>query len=213
MLIPTTLPITSLFRLHYPVTAMQRDALFVDIALPQSQTLRLCTSHLESLCAIPPRRPAQLAAAAQWLHRAHAGIIGGDFNAIEEFDRTLHVDNGLKDAYLETGAVEGEEGGMTWGHMAGRRERTRWGLSRMDKILFCGGVEVVGFERFGMDVVVEEERAAGELVEGRDLEKAWVTDHLGVRAEFRIEVAEITSTVPKEGTRQEGARQEGTPGA
>jgi tyrosyl-DNA phosphodiesterase 2 len=58
----------------------------------------------------------------------------------------------------------------------------------MDKVLFCGGVRLVGFERFGMDVVIEDEKAAKELVEGRGLEKAWVTDHLGVKAEFVVEV-------------------------
>ena len=52
----------------------------------------------------------------------------------------------------------------------------------------------MAFERFGKDVVVEEEGPASRLVYG-DLEKAWVTDHLGVRAEFRVEVPEE----PKEG--------------
>lgn len=48
----------------------------------------------------------------------------------------------------------------------------------------------MAFERFGKDVVVEEEGPASRLVYG-DLEKAWVTDHLGVRAEFRVEVPEV----------------------
>lgn len=173
---------------------MQRDALFVDIPLlPTHKTLRLCTTHLESLRASPPKRPAQLAAAATHLRQAHAGILGGDLNAIEAFDATLHVDCGLRDAYLEMGGVEGEEGGMTWGQMAGRVERERFGLTRMDKLLFCGeGVRVVGFERFGMDVVVEDGEAARGLEEGPGgLEKAWVTDHLGVRGEFWVEVPEV----------------------
>jgi hypothetical protein len=50
-------------------------------------------------------------------------------------------------------------------------------------------LKLVEFERFGLDVVVEDEGAAARLVCG-DLEKAWVTDHLGVRAEFRVEVPE-----------------------
>jgi hypothetical protein len=38
-----------------------------------------------------------------------------------------------------------------------------------------------------MDVVVEEEGAARRLVEGPGgLERAWVTDHLGVWAEFWV---------------------------
>jgi tyrosyl-DNA phosphodiesterase 2 len=176
---------------------MQRDALFVDIPLscpsnPQEKKktplLRLCTTHLESRRASPPKRPAQLVAAAAHLRQAHVGILGGDLNAIEEFDRSLHAENGLRDAYLEMGGVEGAEGGMTWGQMAGRAERARFGLTRMDKLLFCGeGVKVVGFGRFGMDVVVEEEGAAKRLLEGPGgLERAWVTDHLGVRAEFLV---------------------------
>ena len=119
MLLPHTLPLTSISRLHYPNTAMQRDALFADVALPgtgpgTSRTLRLCTTHLESLRVTPPRRPAQLAAAAAHLRQAYAGVLGGDLNAIEEFDKGLHGECGLKDAYLEGGGVEGEESGMTW---------------------------------------------------------------------------------------------------
>ncbi|KAK4042283.1 hypothetical protein C8A01DRAFT_33632 [Parachaetomium inaequale] len=180
---------------------MQRDALFADIALPDSHTLRLCTTHLESLRASPPLRPAQLAVAAQYLRQAHAGVLGGDLNAIEAFDRTLHAECGLRDAYLEMGGKEGEEAGMTWGQMVGRRQRERFGLGRLDKILFWGGggegqgeggvvMKVVRFGRFGLDVVVEDEGAAARLVCGGELEKAWVTDHLGVRAEFRVEVLE-----------------------
>ncbi len=190
ILVPRALPIKSLFRLHYARTPMQRDALFVDVALPDARTLRLCTSHLESLRARPPVRPAQLAAAARWLREAHAGVIGGDFNAIEPFDSTLHVENGLRDAYLESGGVEGEERGMTWGMMGNVAERDRFGLGRLDKILVCGGLEVVGFETFGMDVVVEDGEAAEELAEAMHMEKGWVTDHLGVKAEFRLDLSE-----------------------
>ncbi|KAK4233180.1 Endonuclease/exonuclease/phosphatase, partial [Achaetomium macrosporum] len=92
MLVHRALPIKSVFRVHYERTRMQRDALCVDIALPQGQTLRVGTSHLESLKADPPRRPSQLATAAKYLHEegVYAGIIGGDFNAIQDFDRMLH---------------------------------------------------------------------------------------------------------------------------
>ncbi|KAH6850965.1 Endonuclease/exonuclease/phosphatase [Chaetomium sp. MPI-CAGE-AT-0009] len=190
MLLPRSLPLTSVSRLHYTNTAMMRDALFADVALPGGRALRLCTTHLESLRVAPPRRPAQLAAAALHLRQAHAGVLGGDLNAIEGFDLGLHAECGLRDAYLESGAKEGEEGGMTWGYQSGLAQRERFGLGRLDKILFCGGaLKLLAFERFGMDVVVEEEGPAARLVYG-DLEKAWVTDHLGVRAEFRVEVPE-----------------------
>ncbi|KAH6640735.1 Endonuclease/exonuclease/phosphatase [Chaetomium tenue] len=190
MLLPHTLPLTSLTRLHYTNTAMQRDALFADVALPRGRTLRLCTTHLESLRVAPPRRPAQLAAAAAHLRKADVGVLGGDLNAIEEFDRGLYKECGLRDAYLEGGGGEGEEGGMTWGYQSGEERRAQFGLGRLDKILFCGGaLKLLAFERFGRDVVVEEEGPASRLVHG-DLEKAWVTDHLGVRAEFQVEVPE-----------------------
>lgn len=147
MLIPRSLSISSVARLHYAITAMQRDALFVDIALPLPQPLnssigndtenatttnppphpilRLCTTHLESLAVKPPKRPAQLAAAAEHLRgskgdltgsggKVLGGILGGDLNAIEPFDKTLPGECGLKDAFLENGGKEGDEGGMTW---------------------------------------------------------------------------------------------------
>ena len=45
-------------------------------------------------------------------------VLAGDLNAIEPFDRTLHLDNGLKDAYLELGGKEDSEDGYTWGQQA-----------------------------------------------------------------------------------------------
>ncbi|KAL2261890.1 hypothetical protein VTK26DRAFT_3046 [Humicola hyalothermophila] len=204
MLIPRSLPIQSVFRVHYPDTAMQRDALFVDVSLPGSRTLRLCSTHLESLAPNPPKRPSQLALAASYLHQPAAattatttivgGVLAGDLNAVQDFDRTLPEENGLRDAYLECGGVEGTEEGMTWGQMAHRDQRERFGLSRMDKVLFCGeGLEVVGFERFGMDVLVDGgEAIERQLVMMTGLERPWVTDHLGVKADFRL-------AVPQEG--------------
>ncbi|SPQ27653.1 be34ec7d-0e68-46fe-bb6a-05f4e13c29ca [Thermothielavioides terrestris] len=209
MLVPRALPIKDVFRMHYERTAMQRDALCVDVPLPRGRTLRLCTTHLESLKARPPLRPAQLAAAARLLREAHAGVLGGDLNAIEPFDRTLHAENGLRDAYLDSGGVEGAEEGMTWGQMAGRRERDRFGLSRMDKILFCGGVRLLGFERFGMDVLMEgTEEERQELMDQWAMEKPWVTDHLGVKAEFHIELADKDEPAEEDGVGQEPGQPE-----
>ncbi|KAK3314953.1 hypothetical protein B0H66DRAFT_583707 [Apodospora peruviana] len=140
------------FRVHYDATNMGRDALFVDIDLPQDKTFRICSTHLESLVADPPMRPDQLAQAAKFMHEAGASVLGGDLNAIQPFDKTLHLDNNLKDAYLESGGEEDAESGMTWGQMASTWQRGKFGLTRMDKMLYCGGLELIGFERFGMDV-------------------------------------------------------------
>ncbi|VUC24338.1 unnamed protein product [Clonostachys rosea] len=177
--------ITDVFRIHYTNTDMSRDALFVEVCL-RGKNVRLCTTHLESLVAMPPLRPHQLAEAAEHLHNADAGILGGDLNAIEGFDRNLHTLNNLKDAYLETGQKEGAEEGMTWGQMAATKSRKRHGLTRMDKILYCGDIRLQGFETFGMDVQVADEGDKQLLIEEEGLEKGWVTDHLGVKAGFLL---------------------------
>ena len=169
---------------------MGRDGLFVDVVMEQNKTVRICCSHLESLIADPPIRPKQLTVAARFMHEADASILGGDLNAIQPFDKQLHTDNDLKDAYLEMGGEEDAESGMTWGQMAPTREREKFGLSRMDKLLFCGKVEVERFETFGMDVVLDDGMVARRLVEDDGLEKAWVTDHLGVRGDFHLITAQ-----------------------
>jgi tyrosyl-DNA phosphodiesterase 2 len=201
MLIPRSLGVERVFRVHYEQTAMERDGLFVDIPLGQHATrtttnttagggiLRLCTTHLESLIADPPLRPAQLATAASYLRgvgRVKAAVVGGDFNAIQDFDATLHKDNGLRDAYLETGGREGADEGHTWGQMAPVKLREMFGCSRMDKLWVCGDVEVVGFERFGLGVEVEDARIREALMKEEGLEGGWVTDHVGVMGTFRI---------------------------
>ncbi|KAK4455551.1 5'-tyrosyl-DNA phosphodiesterase [Podospora aff. communis PSN243] len=187
ILIPNTLPVKNVFRVPYLKTNMGRDVLFVDVALPGDKTLRIGSTHLESLRSYPPLRPAQLKTAADFMKQASAGIVGGDLNAIEDFDKTLHLQNDLKDAYLETGGQEDAEEGATWGQMVTKMERARYGLGRLDKILYCGGLATDGFRTFGMDVVLEGEagrRLVGEYFGG--LEKAWVTDHLGIMADFRV---------------------------
>lgn len=197
MLVPKSMPIRRVFRVHYERTSMQRDALFVDIVLPQEKTLRLCATHLESLKADPPKRPSQLYTAAKYLHQAHAGVLAGDLNAIEPFDRILHAKNNLKDAYLQTGGREDAESGMTWGQMAETSLRERFGLSRMDKVLFCGALAVSGFGTFGMDVEVESEADREELARTQHLEKGWATDHLGVKGDFRMELPDMTAEGPE----------------
>jgi len=116
-LIDRRLPIKDVLRVHYTLTKMERDALFVDILVEKDQVLRFCNTHLESLVADPPLRPAQMTVAAQFMRKltVHASFLAGDLNAIQPFDRTLHSDHGLKDAYLELGGKEDSEDGYTWG--------------------------------------------------------------------------------------------------
>ena len=182
-LIDKRLPINRVFRIHYGDTKMERDGLFVDLTF-DNQLVRVCNTHLESLAIDPPLRPKQLAVAAKAMHSpvVAASILGGDLNAIQDFDKSLHTENNLKDAYLETGGLEGAEEGMTWGQQARKSQRKQYGLSRMDKILYCGKARCTNFEIFGRGVHIDEER----FFLGPGFDKPWVTDHLGVRADFEI---------------------------
>lgn len=197
MLLDRRLGVASCFRVHYSATQMERDALFVDVTVSgagagagAARTVRLGNSHLESLALDPPLRPAQVRTAAPHLQAGHlaGAVIAGDFNAIQPFDATLHSDNGLRDAFLELGGQEGGEDGFTWGQQALPALRERFGCSRMDKAYFCGaGIKLQGFERFGADVEVGEgskRQRDGLLALG--FEKAWVTDHLGIKATFSL---------------------------
>ncbi|KAJ4177283.1 hypothetical protein NW759_017450, partial [Fusarium solani] len=185
-LIDSRLPITAAFRVHYSKTRMDRDAFFVDVSI-EGKTVRLCNTHLESMVFNPPYRPPQMQLVAQYLReeKVHAALAAGDFNAIQPFDRTLHTDNGLKDAFLELGGKEDTEEGYTWGQQAATKLRKQFGCSRMDKVYFCGGAEVVKFERFGEDVLTEGEEESSQIV-ALGFEKAWVTDHLGIKTEVQI---------------------------
>ncbi|KAI0000080.1 endonuclease/exonuclease/phosphatase family protein [Xylariaceae sp. FL0662B] len=198
-LVDRRLEISSCFRVHYSKTQMQRDALFVNVAVPtatpghgKQQQLRLCNTHLESLAREPPLRPSQMQLVASYM-RANAGcrwgaIATGDFNAIQAFDETLHSDNGLKDAYLELGGRENSDEGYTWGQQALPELRRLYGCSRMDKVYFCGeGLELLSLERFGADVEIHEreEEQRSQLLD-LGFEKPWVTDHLGVKAVFAL---------------------------
>jgi tyrosyl-DNA phosphodiesterase 2 len=188
ILVDARLPITAAFRVHYAKTRMERDAFFVDVAVGRRR-VRLCNSHLESLVFDPPFRPPQVQLMARHMHApgVHAALAAGDFNSIQPFDRTLHVDgeNNLKDAFLELGGKEDTDEGFTWGQQAATSLREQFGCSRMDKVYFCGGAKLLRFERFGEDVLVEGEEERKQIVE-LGFEKPWVTDHLGVMAELQI---------------------------
>ena len=188
-LVDRRLQVKEVFRVHYTDTKMERDALFVDVLHPaSSKPIRFCNTHLESLIANPPLRPPQMSVAAKFMHsdKVTGSILAGDLNAVQPFDRTLHADNELKDAYLELGGNEDDEKGHTWGQQAATNLRNQFGTSRMDKVFFCGDIIVKKLEHFGIDVVVEDQdEIASDLME-LGLEKPWVTDHLGVRADIEL---------------------------
>jgi tyrosyl-DNA phosphodiesterase 2 len=187
-LVDNRLDIERVFRVHFD-TAMERDGLFVDVGVQvnggKSGTLRLCNTHLESLIDTVPYRPGQVKLAAEYMQKSevYAAALAGDCNSIQPFDRTLHSDNGLKDVYLEGGGHEDKDEGYTWGQMADPVQRERFGCSRMDKIMYCGGVRAEAFEYAGVDVKVGEEYW--------ETMKAWgvtefVTDHYGVMADLVV---------------------------
>lgn len=187
-LIPKVVPVVSVFRVHYQETVMERDGLFVDLDMGNGQVVRICNTHLESLIANPPKRPHQLATAAKWMHEAgiSGSVLGGDLNAIQDFDKTLHSDNDLQDAYLTLGGKEDSDEGFTWGQMAPTKLRNMFGCSRMDKLFFCGHLKCEKFERVGLGVEAAEENVKESLIKEEGMEAGWVTDHLGVKAEFSV---------------------------
>ncbi|EXJ88333.1 hypothetical protein A1O1_05263 [Capronia coronata CBS 617.96] len=196
-LIPKVWPVSAVFRVHYEPTVMERDGLFVDLDFGCNRTIRICNTHLESLVADPPKRPHQLAEVAKFMHdlSISGSVLGGDLNAIQDFDRSLHTDNGLQDAYLTLGGKEDSDDGYTWGQMAAVRQREMFGCSRMDKLIFCGQLECEKFERFGLGVEVEEKHVKKALVEDSGLEKGYVTDHAGVKAKFSMIEQEAQDTL------------------
>ena len=117
-LVDRRLSIKSCFRVHYSQTRMERDGLFVDIVLNNNKAVRLCNSHLESLALEPPHRPSQVKMVAKYMHddTVYGAAVAGDFNAIQDFAKTLHSENDLKDAYLKLGGSEDDAVGChTWG--------------------------------------------------------------------------------------------------
>lgn len=192
MLVDRRLQISSCFRVHFSATQMERDALFVDVTMPvTSRKLRLADTHLESLALDPPLRPSQMRLAAKYLQDGEGlagAIIAGDFNAIQPFDASLHSDNNLHDAYLDLGGREDCEDGFTWGQQALPALRERFGCSRMDKAFFCGtGIRLQAFERFGIDVEIDEsKKKQRDRLLALGFGKAWVTDHLGIKATFAV---------------------------
>jgi tyrosyl-DNA phosphodiesterase 2 len=192
-LVDRRLTIRRVFRVPF-VSKFDRDGLFVDVALSPSGTnaggphvLRIMNAHLESLVADPPVRPVQLADAAPYLQapEVYAGLLAGDCNAIQPFDRTLHSENGLKDAYLELGGQEDADEGYTWGIQVKKEIRERFGPSRMDKVMFCGNIGARSMERIGVGIGVEEEPTKSAMES--ELEGNWVTDHFGLAALLEME--------------------------
>ncbi|KAH7371713.1 hypothetical protein BKA66DRAFT_443907 [Pyrenochaeta sp. MPI-SDFR-AT-0127] len=160
MMIPRHIGIVNCFRMPLK-TVMGRDALFVDIQIPSSGLLRLCTTHLESRRTGKPCRRGQLASISEMLQGPQAmkagviaGLVGGDMNAIHASEHSIHQDANinLNDAWedvpppplpilkpFQRDLSYGRARGHTYGyHPNGSRIR-----SRKDKYYYAGTVEIV----------------------------------------------------------------------
>jgi tyrosyl-DNA phosphodiesterase 2 len=82
--------------------------------------------------------------------------------------------------------MEDDPQGCTWGQMAPIKQRDMFGLSRMDKLLYCGAVKCTEFTRFGLGVEVEDQNIRDMLIKDEGMEHGYVTDHLGVKADFEV---------------------------
>ncbi|KAL6702729.1 hypothetical protein ACN47E_001011 [Coniothyrium glycines] len=166
MMLPKSLRILDCFRVPF-MSRMGRDALFVDIPISDggrsksNKSIRLCTTHLESLYGSETHRSSQLATISRLIketrvkdHDIIAGFVGGDMNAITPFEHNLHKANevDLKDAWEDTPAPTlpvrkpfqkdlsfGRARGNTWGYQS-NGARTR---KRLDKFYYTGQLETV----------------------------------------------------------------------
>ncbi|KAA8644113.1 endonuclease/exonuclease/phosphatase family protein [Aspergillus tanneri] len=195
-LIDKRLDVQRVFRVLYSPSRMQRDALFVDINIDiqptestssnENRIIRLGNTHLESLVSRPPLRPMQLRRASEFMHghdhgqvaqsqdslpTPYAAVLAGDMNAFASEDLTAPEECGLSDAFLLSD-----------------RMKEKFGCSRMDKVLFCGGLEVKSLERIGAEqkIWIDYPQESDSESSSETGEEMWVTDHLGLQVEFRI---------------------------
>lgn len=116
-------------------------------------------------------------------------MLAGDLNAFAAEDHALPAQSGLQDAFLVLGGRENSDEAYTWGPQAAEDLREKFGCSRMDKVLFCGGVGVRRLERVGMGVRAWVEYppvSDDEDDDGDDGEEVWVTDHYGLEAILEV---------------------------
>ncbi|KAH7113103.1 hypothetical protein B0J13DRAFT_574716 [Dactylonectria estremocensis] len=148
MMILRTLPISNCFRVTF-VSEMGRDALVVDIPVSEDhgpkeskRSLRLCTTHLESLYTGKELRFRQLVQVSALLkgssqgQRICGGLVGGDMNLVDPSEHNNHRAPavGLKDVWEDETApappvlkpfqkdiTYGKARGNTWGSESRRR--------------------------------------------------------------------------------------------
>ena len=60
----------------------------------------------------------------------------------------------------------------------------------MDKVFYCGGVRLLDFQIRGADIELEDEEQRQTILD-LGFERAWITDHLALRAIFDLVEAEV----------------------
>ncbi|KAJ7169118.1 Endonuclease/exonuclease/phosphatase [Mycena crocata] len=172
--------VSSVSRIPFADTRMQRDCLYIDIDVPlplkpKTTRLRIANTHLESLSGFgDTARPKQLKAISQLLTASEVdgGLVAGDMNSISPSDQNLPDEVGLSDAWLvvDAGAETGEADGHTWGY----QPTCAYPPRRLDKILTTGKLDAVNIERVGVGLQVEDR-------------ETWVSDHYGLFAKIRFQ--------------------------
>jgi tyrosyl-DNA phosphodiesterase 2 len=206
-LVDRRLALQRVFRVPYALSRMQRDGLFIDINMHNS-VIRLCNTHLESLASGNAVRPVQLKVASEFMHGTtrgsatrpggeqtllpipHAAILAGDLNAFAPQDAITPTECGLQDAFSVLGGQDGTDDSFTWGKQNPGWMANKFPCGRLDKVLFCGGAEILRLTKFGegLKTTVDTQTSDDDYVDlgsGRFAE-VWVTDHFGLSADFRI---------------------------
>lgn len=209
MMISRNLPISSCFRVPF-VSEMGRDALVVDIPVSEDhdpetskRSLRLCTTHLESLYTGKELRFRQLVQVAALLkgtssqgQRIHGGLVGGDMNSVDPSEHKTHraPEVGLKDVWEDEPAptppalkpfqkdiTYGKARGNTWGYQSDRA-RTR---KRLDKFLYTGSIETFALSE-AQDTTGKLGRFGIGLKTKVGLDDVWVSDHFGINVGIKV---------------------------
>ena len=167
MMVSRDLGIMDCFRVPF-VTVRGRDALVVDVPVHDqgerngaAKSIRLCTTHLESLYTGKAWRPGQLALISNLLKgipvtksQPIAGLVGGDMNAFDSLEHEFHraIDVDLKDVWEDVPAPavpirkphqKDPSYGRAKGNTHGYQSRGDSHPKRLDKFFYTGSIETM----------------------------------------------------------------------
>ncbi|KAI1466836.1 uncharacterized protein F4812DRAFT_433014 [Daldinia caldariorum] len=210
MMVSRNLPISNCFRVPF-VSEMGRDALVVDIPVSEDhdpetpkRSLRLCTTHLESLYTGRELRFLQLVQVSALLkgnsssqgQRIYGGLVGGDMNSTDVSEHNAHraPEVGLKDVWEDEPAptppgrkpfqkdlTYGKARGNTWGYQCNGAKSRR----RLDKFLYTGSIETFALSE-AQDTTGKLGRFGIGLKTKVGSNDVWVSDHFGIAVGIKI---------------------------